>query len=103
MRYELDRALAAQGLEAPVAVEVPTAWLVCAMVRAGTGLAVVDPLTAVAQYQSGLVVRPLKEKIILRYGIMILRERLPTHEANALARAIEEEMISSLKAPRFRH
>src|SRR5262245_62115174 len=48
---------------------------VCAVVSAGTGLAVVDPLTAVAQAGSDVVVRRLKEKIFLKYGIMILRER----------------------------
>jgi hypothetical protein len=37
MRFELDRALAAQGLQSTLAVEAPTAWLFCAIVRAVTG------------------------------------------------------------------
>lgn len=103
MRFELDRALAAQGLQSALAVEAPTAWLVCAVVRAGAGLAVVDPLTAVAQAASGLVVRRLREKMILKYGIMMLRERPLVGEAGALAQAVEEEMAVSMKALRFKH
>ena len=102
MRFELNRALAAQGLQSTLAVEAPTAWLVCALVRAGAGLAVVDPLTAVAQIGTGLVARRLKEKITLKYGIMTLRERPLVGEAAALARAIEEEMAVNLKALRLK-
>jgi DNA-binding transcriptional LysR family regulator len=100
MRFELDRALATQGLQSASAVEAPTAWLVCAVVRAGAGLAVVDPLTAVAQAGSGLLVRRLREKIILKYGIMTLRERPLVGEAAALAQAIEEEVAVGIKALR---
>ena len=102
MRFELNRALAAQGLQSTLAVEAPTAWLVCALVRAGAGLAVVDPLTAVAQIGTGLVARRLKEKITLKYGIMTLRERPLVGEAAALAQAIEEEMAVNLKALRLK-
>ena len=103
MRFELDRALAAQGLESALAVEAPTAWLVCAVVRAGAGLAVVDPLTAIAQAGSDLVVRPLREKIVLKYGIMVLRERPLVGEAAVLAQEMEEEMVASLKTLRLKH
>ena len=102
MRFELDRALAAKGLPSVLAVEAPTAWLVCALVRAGAGLAVVDPLTAVAQVGNGLVARRLKEKITLRYGIMTLRERPLMGEAAALAHVIEEEMALNLKSLRLK-
>jgi len=81
-------------------VEAPTAWLVCAVVRAGAGLAVVDPLTAAAENGSDLVVRRLKEKIILKYGIMVLRERPLVGEAAALAQGVKEEMAASVKALR---
>jgi DNA-binding transcriptional LysR family regulator len=102
MRFELDRALAAQGLPSVLAVEAPTAWLVCALVRAGAGLAVVDPLTAVAQVGNGLVARRLKEKIMLKYGIMTLRERTLMGEAATLAHVIKEEMALSLKSLRLK-
>jgi DNA-binding transcriptional LysR family regulator len=102
MRFELDRALAIQGLQSVPAVEAATAWLVCAVVRAGGGIAVVDPLTAAAQSGTGLVLRRLREKIVLKYGIIMLRERPLVGEAAALAHAIEEEMTMATKALRLK-
>ena len=102
LRYELDRVLARQG-SAPVAVvEASTGWLVCAMVTAGAGLAVVDPFTASAQANAGLIVRRLKEKVVLRYGILTLRERPVVGETAALAREIQQEVGTSIKSLQLR-
>jgi DNA-binding transcriptional LysR family regulator len=92
MRLELDRALASRGWPLAVAVEVPSAWLVCATVMAGIGPAVVDPFTAKASANSQLLIRPLKERITLRYGLMTLRDRPFVGEAAALARAIQKRV-----------
>jgi DNA-binding transcriptional LysR family regulator len=99
MRFELDRALAGRGWPLSAAVEAPSAWLVCAMVMAGAGAAVVDPFTAAALANSQLVVRPLRERITLRYGIMTLRERPLVGEAAALVQKIFEHVSAALQNP----
>lgn len=92
MRFELDRALSSRGWPLATAVEAPSAWIVCAMVMAGVGPAVVDPFTAAALTDSELQIRPLKEKITLRYGLMTLRDRPLVGEAAALAQAIHNRV-----------
>jgi DNA-binding transcriptional LysR family regulator len=100
MRLELDRALAHQGLQATPVVEAPSAWLVCSLVAAGAGLAVVDPFTAIAQVDSGLVVRPLTKRVVLKYGIVTLRERPLVGEAAVLAQGIKDEVNRTIKEVR---
>jgi DNA-binding transcriptional LysR family regulator len=97
MRFALDRALASRGWPLAAAVEAPNAWLVCAMVTAGVGPAVVDPFTAAALAHSGLLVRPLHERLTLRYGIMTLRERRLVGEAAALAEEIKKRVAAVVR------
>ena len=97
LRSELDRVLAGQGSTAAPVVEASSGWLVCAMVSAGAGLAIMDPFTASARGNSSLVVRPLREKILLRYGLLTLRERPLVGEAVALAGEIHEQFRRSLR------
>jgi DNA-binding transcriptional LysR family regulator len=97
-RSELDRVLARRGTAPAPVVEASTGWLVCAMVRADAGVAVMDPFTALATANSGLVVRRLSEKIILRYGILTLRERPVLGEAAILVKEIYREVQNHIKA-----
>jgi DNA-binding transcriptional LysR family regulator len=100
MRFELDRALATHGLRLAPAVEAPNAWIVHAMVAAGAGVAIVDPFTASAQSSTEPAVRPLTRKIVLRYGIMTLRERPLAGESAALAQEIEHQVAMTLRRMR---
>jgi DNA-binding transcriptional LysR family regulator len=100
LRFELDRVLAGQGLAPAPVIEASSGWLVCNMVANGIGAAVMDPFTAVARAGSGLIVRPLKEKILLRYGILTLRERPLVGEAAALVQEIEHEIRKSIRPER---
>jgi DNA-binding transcriptional LysR family regulator len=100
MRFELDRALATHGLRLAPAVEAPNAWIVHAMVAAGAGVAIVDPFTASTQSSTEPAVRPLTRKIVLRYGIMTLRERPLVGESAALAQEIEHQVAMTLRRMR---
>jgi len=97
LRIELDRALAGQGLRPAPIVEASSGWLVCAMVAAGAGLAVMDPFTAHARTGPELIVRPLKRKILLRYGIVTLRERPLGSEGAALVQEIQRGVTLSIR------
>jgi DNA-binding transcriptional LysR family regulator len=97
LRSELDPVLAGQGSAAAPVVEASSGWMVCAMVAAGAGLAVMDPFTATARANSSLVVRALKPKIVLKYGLLALRERPPIGEAAALAEEIKVQIAKSAK------
>lgn len=67
-RQSVDRVFAQAGVDRQLAVEADSAVAVCAMVQQGVGLAIVNPLTALAMAgaQAGMVVRPLAFSIPYR-------------------------------------
>jgi len=67
-RQGVDKVFAQAGVDRQLAVETDSAVAVCAMVRHGLGLAIVNPLTALALGgpASGIAVRPLAFSIPFR-------------------------------------
>ena len=67
-RQWVDKAFADAGVDRQLAVETDSAVAVCAMVRHGLGLAIVNPLTALALATpgAGIAVRPLTFTIPFR-------------------------------------
>lgn len=72
----LQMALDAQGLAPPVAIQVQTHYVACALAEAGCGEAIVDAYTARAMLRPGLVLRRLEPP--LRVPISLLTR---SHEA----------------------
>ncbi|WP_033535304.1 LysR family transcriptional regulator [Bordetella trematum] len=74
----LQMALDAQALSLPVAIQVQTHYVACALVEAGCGQAIVDAITARVMLRPGMSLRPLKPA--LRVPIALLtrsRDPLP--------------------------
>ena len=68
-RQIVDKLFADAGVDRQLAVEIDNAVAVCAMVRHGLGLAIVNPLTALALTSAGgaaIEVRPLSVAIPFR-------------------------------------
>jgi DNA-binding transcriptional LysR family regulator len=114
-RQWVDRLFAEAGVERQLAVETDSAVAVCAMVQHGLGLAIVNPLTALALAGSeggddgaGLHVRPLAVSIPFRaYAVRPLHrpgnplverfEAALTAECEALKRRIAKRWGPALK------
>jgi DNA-binding transcriptional LysR family regulator len=62
-RQQIDAWLAEAGVARALRIESPSAASVCALVRQGLGLAIVNPLTALALADTGLLIRPLQVSI----------------------------------------
>jgi DNA-binding transcriptional LysR family regulator len=62
-RQQVDALFAAAGVERGLRLETPSAVSVCALVRQGLGLGIVNPLTALELAGEGMVVRPLSVSI----------------------------------------
>lgn len=101
LRHELDRALARKGLKSSPVIEAQAAWIVCPLVAAGAGLAIMDPFTATALASSGLTIRRLKQRIVLKYGVVTFRDQPLIGEAVALAEAIHQQITRSVKGMRL--
>lgn len=74
-RQVVDALFAEAGVERRLAVETDSAVAVCAMVRHGLGLAIVNPLTAREMAGPGLVARPLAVSIPFRVVLVRPLER----------------------------
>ncbi|MEO9386251.1 LysR family transcriptional regulator [Chromobacterium phragmitis] len=62
-RQQVDAWFAREGVARRLQLSSHSAASVCEMVRLGLGVAIVNPLTALAEAESGLAVRPLAESI----------------------------------------
>ncbi|MEE3652275.1 MULTISPECIES: LysR family transcriptional regulator [unclassified Brenneria] len=88
-RQLLDKLFQEQGVPRQMVVETHSAASVCAMVRAGVGLSIVNPLTALDYANSGVVVRPFS--IDVPFIVSLIR---PLHRP---ASALVDTFIEQLK------
>ena len=70
---------------------------ICAMVRRGLGIGIVDPFTAAAQKGNGLRVLPFVPDIPCRVALLLPDTRPPTPLASALIEYSKEERDLLLK------
>jgi DNA-binding transcriptional LysR family regulator len=70
-RQAIDRMFAEHGVQRALCLETESAAAICAMVRMGLGVAIVNPLTALEYQGRGLEVRPLSVAIPFRIGLML--------------------------------
>ncbi len=97
-RQWVDKVFADAGVDRQLAVETDSAVAVCAMVRHGLGLAIVNPLTALALATpgAGLAVRPLTFSIPFR--VFSVR---PAHRpGNPLVARLEAALQAECEAMR---
>lgn len=66
----LQMALDAQGLAPPVAIQVQTHYVACALAEAGCGDAVVDAITARAMLRPGMALRRLEPALRVPISVM---------------------------------
>ncbi len=99
-RQAIDRLFAEQGVNRIQCLETDSAVAICAMVRQGLGVAIVNPLTALECAGDGLAVRPLAAAIPFRISLMLpempaphpLRETLVAALVEA-SRALERRLL----------
>ncbi|MBT9527568.1 MAG: LysR family transcriptional regulator, partial [Rhizobacter sp.] len=82
-RQLVDDLFEAQGVQRQLALETASAASVCALVRQGLGLAIVNPLTALELAGTGLQIRPLSVSIPFAVTLVLpqLRPASPLRDA----------------------
>lgn len=70
-RQTLDEHFRQARVDRHIVVETTNAASVCAMVRQQLGVAIINPLTAVAEAGNGLVIRPIN--VSIPYRVMLIR------------------------------
>jgi DNA-binding transcriptional LysR family regulator len=101
LRRRLDDILEREGLdpgERQALIETNASVNALALVRAGLGVAVLEPLTAYGALPEGLVVRPLDTDIPFFFGVITPQSRPTTAPVQALADAL---LRAARKLPGF--
>ncbi len=89
-RQAVDALFAQQHIVRQLSVEATSAVSVCALVRQGLGLAIVNPLTALEMAGPDLHIRPLSVSIPFHVGLVIPDLRAPSPLLAAFERSLFE-------------
>ncbi|MDD2926985.1 LysR family transcriptional regulator [Rhodoferax sp.] len=88
-RAQIDQMFATAQVTRQTCLETASAVAVCAMVRQGLGLAIVNPLTALAMAGPDLVVRPLSVAIAFKVSLLLPEVAAPHPLRPALVAAVK--------------
>lgn len=87
-RREIDHMFAQAGVQRNTGLETASAVAVCALVRRGLGVAIVNPLTALELSGPDLVVRPLSVDIAFQVSLLLPLVAAPHPLRDVLVEAI---------------
>ncbi len=94
VRYQIEEAFSKLGVSPNVVAETPSSSIACALVTAGAGITLVSSWTAAPFAGPDIVVRPLKEFIASRYGVIHPQASARSSLATAFVAALKEEIKS---------
>jgi DNA-binding transcriptional LysR family regulator len=89
-RQQIDAVFEGAGVRRHLHIESPSAVSVCALVRQGLGVAIVNPLTAMALQGQGLQVRPFSVGIPFHVAVVLPTWRSEHPLRGALLKALAE-------------
>jgi len=92
VRYQIDEAFSSLGVAPNVVLETPSSSIACALVAAGAGITLVGRWTAEPFAGPQVVVRPVKEALASRYGIIFPDSGARLQLADAFANELREEI-----------
>lgn len=95
-RQQLDTLFAQHGVQPRQVVQTHSAVSVCAMVRQGLGMAVVNPLTALEFQGQGLQLRPLAHSLPFRVSLLRPERRPGNVWVDRFEQALDTEAASLL-------
>ena len=92
-RREAEALFARCGVAPRIVVETAYAATVCALVLAGIGCGIVDPVTAVGYRERGLVLKPLEPPVAFRTLLL-----LPPKKKSRLVLEMQDSLLEELAA-----
>lgn len=92
-RAAIDELFARRGVARTLALEAGSAAAVCALVRQGLGLAIVNPLTALELQGPALLLRPLSVKLPFQVALVQPALRPPNPLRSALVQGLHEAVV----------
>jgi DNA-binding transcriptional LysR family regulator len=96
-RQAIDRLFAEQRVNRVQCLETESAVAICAMVRQGLGVAIVNPLTALECAGNGLEVRPLGVAIPFKISLLLPDLPAPHPARETLVQALQQASLALKK------
>jgi DNA-binding transcriptional LysR family regulator len=93
-RHQLDDIFERHGVDRVMAIETASAASVCAMVRQGLGIAIVNPLTAMDEAGRGLHLRRFSESIPFNVSLVRPEHRPSSVLADAFADVLHKHCVA---------
>lgn len=90
-RQEADTHFRAAGVSPQVVIETPFSSTICALVLAGLGCGIVDPVTATGFHELGLIRRPLQPEIRFRTLLLFPPHRQISGNARSFLSALRQQ------------
>lgn len=92
LRHKIDGVFERAGVSRQLIVDTQLHYAACAFVLAGSGVSLVDPLTALHYQKLGLVVRRFAPRIAYRYSLIFPKQRGRSGLTKAFIRLLEEAL-----------
>jgi DNA-binding transcriptional LysR family regulator len=99
-RISVDAAFASVGLKSQAAIESSSAFSTCQLVARGLGLGIVDPFTFEVASGLGIVARPVRPGIEMRFGFFFPRHRPRSALGNSFLLAVRSTLSARRLAGR---
>lgn len=99
-RIEIDRVFESAGISRTMNIEAHLAGVVCSIVLAGAGVSIVNPFTALDFVNRGLILKPFKPDIIVKFFLTFPAARPKSALADKFVVSIEayrEECLNELR------
>ena len=94
-RREAEAVFARYGVAPRIVVETAYSATVCALVLAGIGCGIVDPMTAVGYRERGLILKPLQPPVAFR-TLLLLPPKKKSRLVLEMESALQEELAATL-------
>ncbi|MFT5720213.1 MAG: DNA-binding transcriptional LysR family regulator [Motiliproteus sp.] len=92
VRYKVDDTFEQAGVKRQLLFDTQVSHVACAFVLAGSGVSLVDPVTALNYARQGLVVKPFKPEIEFNYNIIYPATRLKSRLAADFAELLQQRL-----------
>jgi len=97
MRHRIDHAFSAHRVQRQIHVETQLTEIACALVAAGVGVSIVDPLMAEAFKPRGIAVRPFSPRIDVEFAVMHSAQRALSGVATEFIDMFRQELAEHLR------
>lgn len=98
IRHKIDSVFDSAGVNRKLLVDTQLAYSACALVLAGNGVSLVEPITALHYQKLGVVVKRFEPRIAYRYNLIFLAHKTKSVMTLSFVKLMREELARLQKS-----